>query len=425
MIEEDKVFAKCAWRLIPFMGLLYLASYIDRVNAGFAALTMNADLGFSPSDFGFGAGVFFVGYLLFQIPGNVVLGRIGAKRWMFAIVTVWGAISASTAFVRGPVSFDILRFLLGLAEAGLFPGVMFSLTLWFPQSYRARFAAMFICAVPLSGMIGAPLSALLLQMEGIGGLHGWQWLFLLEGLPASMLGFAVLKFLPDGPKDASWLTDSEKSTIVRRLESERTREPEELWRALRNPTMLVLALAGFGSGCSLYATGLWLPQIVKGMGFSTLATGFVVALVYAFSMGAIVGWGYSSDRRGERFGHVALAWLFAASGFALASFAGSSLLGLLGLICAVAGTQSAIGPYFTTPSTFLSGAAVAGGIGAINTIVSLGGFVGPTLVGILSQQSGDYRSAMAMLCGLLILGAMTIMGVGRAMSARRAITREA
>jgi ACS family tartrate transporter-like MFS transporter len=262
-------------------------------------------------------------------------------------------------------------------------------------------------------------------MEGIGGLHGWQWLFLLEGLPASMLGFAVLKFLPDGPKDASWLTDSEKSTIVRRLDSERAREPEALWRALRNPTMLVLALAGFGSGCSLYATGLWLPQIVKGMGFSTLATGFVVALVYAFSMGAIVGWGYSSDRRGERFGHVALAWLFAASGFALASFAGSSLFGLLGLICAVAGTQSAIGPYFTTPSTFLSGAAVAGGIGAINTIVSLGGFVGPTLVGILSQQSGDYRSAMAMLCGLLILGAMTIMGVGRAMSARRTITREA
>src|SRR6266853_1269442 len=207
--EHDAVFAKCAWRLIPFMGLLYLANDIDRVNAGFAALTMNKDLSFSPAVFGFGAGVFFVGYLLFQVPANIVLGRVGARRWIFAILLTWGAISAATAFVQGPSGFYTLRFLLGIAEAGFFPGMMFYLTRWFPQAFRARFAAIFICAIPLSGLI--------LGMDGFLGLHGWQWLFLIEGLPVSLLAFAVLKYLPDGPRDAQWLTPAEKSAIAARL----------------------------------------------------------------------------------------------------------------------------------------------------------------------------------------------------------------
>src|SRR5882762_10162239 len=301
MKEQDAVFTKCAWRLIPFMGLLYLANYIDRVNAGFAALTMNTDLSFSPSVFGFGAGVFFVGYLLFQVPANIVLGRIGARRWIFAILLTWGAISAATAFVQGPSGFYTLRFLLGVAEAGFFPGMMFYLTLWFPQAFRARFAASFICAIPLSGVVGAPLSGLILGMDGFLALHGWQWLFLIEGLPVSLLAFAVLNYLPDGPREAAWLSPAEKSAIATRLAADSGAEDKDLWHALRDPRIVVLALAGFGEGSALYGTGLWLPQIVGAMGYSNLATGIVVALVYTASMGAIVGLGYSSDRRGERF----------------------------------------------------------------------------------------------------------------------------
>ena len=421
--EHDAVFAKCAWRLIPFMGLLYLANYIDRVNAGFAALTMNKDLSFSPAVFGFGAGVFFVGYLLFQVPANIVLGRIGARRWIFAILLTWGAISAATAFVQGPGGFYTLRFLLGIAEAGFFPGMIFYLTLWFPQAFRARFAASFICAIPLSGIVGGPLSGLILGMDGFLGLHGWQWLFLIEGLPVSLLAFAVLKYLPDGPRDAQWLTPAEKSAIAARLAADPSAEDEDLWRALRDPRVVVLALAGFADGSALYGTGLWLPQIVGAMGFSNLATGLVVALVYTASMGAIVGLGFSSDRHGERFWHIALAWLLSAAGCAVASFAGNNLVALLGLTLAVAGVQSGISPYFAVPSTFLKGAAAAGGIALMNTMASLGGFAAPTLIGVLRERSGNYSSGMAMLAFELIVGAFIILALGRAMTPRAAIAR--
>jgi ACS family tartrate transporter-like MFS transporter len=423
MKEQDAVFTKCAWRLIPFMGLLYLANYIDRVNAGFAALTMNKDLSLSPAVFGFGAGVFFVGYLLFQLPANIVLGRIGTRRWIFAILLTWGAISAATAFVQGPSGFYVLRFLLGVAEAGFFPGMIFYLTLWFPQVFRARFAARFICAIPLSGIVGAPLSGLILGMDSFLGLHGWQWLFLLEGLPVSLLAFAVLKYLPDGPREAAWLSPAEKSEIAARLAADPAAESEDLWRALRDPRIVVLALAGFADGSALYGTGLWLPQIVGAMGFSNFTTGLVVALAYTASVGAILALGYSSDRRGERTWHVALAWLLSAAGCAIASLAGNNLVALIGLTLAVAGVQSGISPYFAVPSTFLKGAAAAGAIALMNTMASLGGFVAPTLIGILRERSGNYSSGMAMLALELIAGALIVVALGRAMTPRRATAR--
>ena len=236
MNAQDQVFAKCAWRLIPFMVLLYLVNFLDRLNVGFAALTMNKDLGFSPAIFGFGAGVFFIGYLLFQVPANVILERVGARRWIFCITAIWGLISASNAFVQGPTSFYALRFLLGVAEAGLFPGMIFYLTLWFPQTYRARFNASFYLAIPLAGIIGGPLSGLILGMDGVGDLHGWQWLFLIEGTPALVLAFAVLKFLPDGPADASWLT-------ARR----RKRSPPA------TPPKIQRSIATFGGPCEIHA----------------------------------------------------------------------------------------------------------------------------------------------------------------------------
>ena len=401
------------------MVLLYLVNFLDRLNVGFAALTMNKDLGFSPAMFGFGAGVFFIGYLLFQVPANVILERVGARRWIFCITAIWGLISASNAFVQGPTSFYALRFLLGVAEAGLFPGMIFYLTLWFPQTYRARFTASFYVAIPLAGIIGGPLSGLILGMDGVGDLHGWQWLFLIEGTPALVLAFAVLKFLPDGPADASWLTGAEKKTIAARHAAEDSTEHRDLWRALRDPRVLALGLVNFGIQCGLYGTTLWLPQIVQAMGFSNLATGFVVALPYVAAMAAMILWGRSSDKRGERIWHVALPILLAAAGFAGASVAQTDPLVLVALTLSMVGIVSAYGPFWSLPSSFLGGSAAAGGIALINTIASLGGFVGPTIIGVLKEQTGSYASAMAMLAIVFVVAALIVLALGRAMAPRK------
>jgi MFS transporter, ACS family, tartrate transporter len=419
MTEQDQVFAKCAWRLIPFMVLLYLVNFLDRLNVGFAALTMNKDLGFSPAIFGFGAGVFFIGYLLFQVPANVILERVGARRWIFCITAIWGLISTSNAFARGPTSFYALRFFLGVAEAGLFPGMIFYLTLWFPQTYRARFNASFYLAIPLAGIIGGPLSGLILGMDGVGDLHGWQWLFLIEGTPALVLAFAVLKFLPDGPADASWLTGAEKKTIAARHAAEGSTEHRDLWRVLRDPRVLALGLVNFGIQCGLYGTTLWLPQIVQAMGFSNLATGFVVALPYVAAMAAMILWGRSSDARGERIWHVALPILLAAAGFAGASLAQTDPFVLVALTLSMVGIVSAYGPFWSLPSSFLGGSAAAGGIALVNTIASLGGFAGPSLIGLLKEQTGGYASAMAMLAMVFVVAALIVLALGRAMAPRK------
>ncbi|HWU54100.1 MAG TPA: MFS transporter, partial [Rhizomicrobium sp.] len=295
-MSDDRVFATCAWRLIPFMMLLYIVNYLDRVNVGFAALTMNKDLGFSPSVFGFGAGIFFFSYALCQIPSSVMLQRIGAKRAVSCIMAAWGLLSASTALVQGPASFYAVRFLLGVAEAGFFPGMVFYLTLWFPRSYRARFTAMFVAGIPLASIIGGPLSGLILGMDGLGGLHGWQWLFLMEGIPAGLLAFAVLKLLPDGPGSAPWLSIDQKQAIAGQMASDSAQGHRDLWPALRDPRVLALGLVGFGNGAALYGIQLWLPQMIKTMGFSNLGTGLVIALPYAAGMAAMILWGRSSDR---------------------------------------------------------------------------------------------------------------------------------
>ena len=418
MGEQDRVFTKCAWRLIPFMVLLYLVNFIDRLNVGFAALTMNRDLHFSPAVFGFGAGLFFVGYLLFQIPANLMLVRIGARRWIFCITAIWGLVSASSALVQGPASFYALRFLLGVAEAGLFPGVIFYLTIWFPKFYRARFNACFYIAIPLAGIIGGPLSGLILGMDGVGGLRGWQWLFLIEGMPAFVLSFLVLKLLPDRPAAASWLSGAEKDAVALRLAAEDSTEHSELSQALRDPRVAVLGLINFAFQCGLYGTTLWLPQIVQAMGFSNFATGFVVALPNVVALVALILWGYSSDKRGERIWHTALPILLAAAGLAGASVAQDYLLVLFGLTLVLAGINAAYGPYWSLPSTFLRGSAAAGGIALINMIASLGGFVGPFLLGFLKERTGGYTIAMAMIAACLVGAAFIVLALGRAMAPR-------
>lgn len=410
----EQVFARCAWRLLPFMMLLYVACFIDRANVGFAALTMNRDMGFSPTMFGFGAGIFFIGYLLFQIPATVLLQRIGARRVIFVLMAVWGLVSASNAFVRGAHSFYALRFLLGAAEAGFSPCMIFYLTLWFPQNWRGRLTATFCGAIPIAVIISGPLSGLILGMDGLDGLRGWQWLFLLQGLPAVLLAFAVLKFLPDGPADAAWLSAAEKNAIAANLGGDATLEDRGLWPALTDPRLIALGLAGFCSACALYGVTLWLPQIIQAMGFSNRATGFVAALPYVASLGGMIVWGRLSDARGERIRHAAATMLLAATGFILASLTANHALQLLGLTLAMVGGLSGIGPFQSFLSSFSRGTAAAGGIALVNTISTVGGFCGPYLIGLLKAQTGSFLVAMAALAGAQLLAAVIVLGVGRA-----------
>jgi MFS transporter, ACS family, tartrate transporter len=414
-MSESQIFAKCAWRLIPFMSLLYLVSFIDRTNAGFAALTMNKDLGFSPTVFGLGAGIFFVGYALCQVPANLILERIGARRWVFCILAVWGVLSASNALVRSPAEFYAVRFFLGVAEAGFYPGMLLYLTYWFPRQYLARFSANFMIAVPLSVVIGGPLASVILGMNGVFGVSGWQWLFLMEGLPAFLLSFAVLKLLPDGPSRAAWLSDEEKKTVASRLATEELRDRCDVWAGLRDARVLALGVASFCYQASGYGLYLWFPQIVQAMGFSSFANGFIVASCFVAGIPAMILGGRSSSMRDERIWHVALPLLLAAFAFAAAGVMHSIPVVLATLAFAWLVFYSAYGPFFSLPSTFLRGTAAAGGIGLFNTFGSLGGFFGPSLFGVLKERSGDYATALAASAVLLVLTALIVLAVGRAL----------
>jgi MFS transporter, ACS family, tartrate transporter len=411
--EETAIFAKCATRLVPFMVLLFTVNFLDRVNVGFAALTMNQDLGFSPAIYGFGAGIFFIGYFAFQVPSNVMLARVGARRWICLIVALWGAISAATAWVENATSFYVLRLLLGAAEAGLFPGLILYVSLWFPHAYRARFAATILAAAPLSSVIGGPLSSLVLGMNGVLGFHGWQWLFLIEGLPAFMLALAVLKVMPDNPARASWLSAHEKDIIAKRLAREDIAGDREFWPALRHPRVLALSLAAFGEQSALFGLGLWLPQMVQAMGFSNQEAGLVVVPPYALSVVAMIAWGRSSDRRGERLWHIALPALLAAASLIVASLAPSDVVVLIALSLAVIGVESVLGPFWGVPTAFLGAMGAAGGIALVNSIGSLGGFVAPTVIGVLKEQTGNYAAAMFVLAMGLLLTAAIVLVLGR------------
>jgi MFS transporter, ACS family, tartrate transporter len=417
--NEDAVFAKCAWRLIPFVVLLFAVNFLDRVNVGFAALSMSRDLGFSPAIFGFGAGVFFIGYFVFEVPSNLILARIGARRWIFLIMLLWGAISAACALVQGAISFYLLRFLLGVAEAGFFPGILYYLTLWFPGEYRARFAASLIAAGPLAGVVGGPLSGLILGMDDFLSLHGWQWLFLVEGLPACLLAVAVLKLMPDGPGDARWLSKEEKDVVARYIAAERAGKKQALWPALRDPRVLTLSVVLLGMQSGLFGIGLWLPQIIQSMGFSTKATGLIVVPPYLISAAAMILWGRSSDRMGERIWHLTLAAFLGAAGLFAASVLHNNLLVLLALSVGMIGIHSTFGPFWGIPTSFLGDKAAAGSVALINSIGSLGGFLAPTLIGLLRQYTGGYGSSMALLASELLASGLIALALSRAFPSTR------
>ena len=418
--DEDAVFKKAAWRLVPFLGLLYFASFVDRVNVGFAALQMNADLGLSPEAYGFGAGIFFVTYAAFEVPSNLILERVGARRWIFRILVSWGVLSAATAFVWNDTSFYTLRFLLGAAEAGFLPGAIFYLSRWFPASMRGRIVGTFMAAVPFAGILGAPLSGAILGMNGLAGLAGWKWLFLIEGIPAALLGFAVLRYLPDGPADARWLSPAERDAIATRLKAEPEPDHHTVWPALKDPQVWALTLPYFGIVVTLYGVNFWLPQIVKPMGFSDFQTGLMVALPYVAAAPAMILWGRHSDRTQSRAGHFALAAFATAAGFALAALVPGNVAVFVGLAIATVGAHATFGPFWSIPPQFLRGAAAAAGIALINSVGNLGGFIGPTLIGLVKGSTGGYTAAMAVFAVVALLAGLVMIAIGRGITRRPA-----
>jgi len=401
---ERRTVEKVTARLVPFLILCYFVAYLDRVNVSFAALTMNKDLGLSASAFGFGAGIFFLAYFLFEVPSNLFLERVGARKWIARIMFTWGVISGSMAFVGGETSFYALRVLLGIAEAGFFPGIIFYLTLWFPAVNRARIVGYFMAAIPLSTVVGAPVSGLLLGLDGLLGMKGWQWLFILEAAPSLILSVIVFFYLTDRPADATWLEPEERAWLVARLEQER-RQREMVRRytvteALLNPKVLALSLVYFGAVATNYGLSFFLPQIVKAFGVSNIQAGLVAALPYVVGLVGIVWWGRHSDRMLERRFHLAFPLFVASAGIAISTALDDPTMKMAALSVAGFGIFGCLPVFWTFPAAFLSGAAAAGGIALINSIGNLAGFVGPYAVGRIRDVTGSYTG------GLLSLAAV-------------------
>ena len=419
-ILANSILKRAAWRLIPFMSLMYVVSFLDRVNISFAALTMNRDLGFSPEAYGFGAGIFFWGYFLFEVPSNLALQKVGARLWMCRICVTWGLLSMVTAFVKDPVSFSVLRFLLGAAEAGLFPGMVLYMTYWFPASTRARFIAMVLAGVPLSNVIGGPISGWLLGVEG-HGLHGWQWMLVLEGIPSLLCGAATLWLLPDGPAKAKWLSAEEKTIIQARLAADRRLKIGALHgfkEMLLDRRIWILMIPDFSIVIALYGLNLWQPQMIKAMGYTNIETGFIVALPYLLAMGAMVALGWSSDRSGERAGHVAFGAFAGAAGMAGAVLLTDHAAIIASLCVACCGIYAALAVFWTLPASMLRGTAAAGGLALLNSFSNLGGFFGPYLMGWARQTTGNFTLGMMLLAGMLVLGGVSVIWIGRTFFAK-------
>jgi len=417
-VDEEigrRTLRRVSWRIVPFIMLLYFIAYIDRVNIGFASLTMNQDLGFTASILGFGAGIFFWGYFLFEVPSNLILHKVGARLWIARVMVTWGIISGAMAFIQGPTSFYVMRFLLGAAEAGFFPGIILYLSYWFPARHRAGVTAFFMAAVPISTAIGSPISAALLEMHGVLGLAGWQWLFILEAVPALVLGVVVFFYMTDRPEQARWLKDDERAWLVAAMNQEAASNKtasanHSVIRGLADLRVLALSLIYFGTSAGLYTLGIWAPQIIKQMGVSTMTVGLLNAIPPTVSIIAMVLWSRHSDRTGERTWHVIIACLAAATGLVIAG-SSQNVVGLIAALTLVnVGISCAKPPLWSMPTMFLSGAAAATGIATINSIGNLGGFAGPAMIGWIKDQTGSFAGGLYFVAGFLVLSAaLTLM----------------
>jgi ACS family tartrate transporter-like MFS transporter len=414
---------KASFRLLPVLLLGYICSYLDRTNVGFAALTMNRELGLTAVQFGWGAGLFFVSYALCEVPSNLALHRFGARRWLSRIMVTWGLLSAATAFVVGPHSFYGLRLLLGVAEAGFFPGVAFYLTSWFPRAYRARVLAWFTLGIPLSAVIGGPLSGALLGIHTFLGLSGWQWLFIAQGLPASLLGLCAWFLLADSPQEARWLSEAERDALCMQLAAESTSGSERSFRtALRDPRVWLLTAALFGLSVGITGVGMWLPQIISRNGLGFFHTGLLSTIPYVFAGLCMLVWARCMDRRGNYTASLTTGAVVAALGFGVSTVSGSVSVALVGITIAMIGVNAARTALWAIPPTFLSGAAAAGGIAFINAIANFAGFVGPAMVGLIKEATGSFTAGLLSLAFSLVVTAGIAVMLA-AVSRRRHVAR--
>jgi ACS family tartrate transporter-like MFS transporter len=406
---EQRTMRKIMRRLMPLMGLMFLVNLLDRVNLSFAALTMNEDLGLSQLTYAWGAGIFFIAYFLFEVPSNLIMERVGARLWMTRIMLSWGIISACMALVQGPLSFMVVRFLLGAAEAGLAPGIFLYITYWFPPRYRGRAIAGFLITAPMSFVIAGVLSVPILRMGGIAGLAGWQWMFIIEAMPALLLAVAVWVFMDNVPRDARWLTDAERSWLDGELQHEvrgsHASFREQLAR-LWDRRVGMLAVIYIGRNTAMYGISLFLPLIVKAMGMSNEQVGWISTIPFVFATAAVIVWAYSSDRSNERHWHTILSMVIAAAGLAAAARLGTSSAALIAISVAAIGLYAQPISFWALPPMILSAPAAAGGIAFINALGNLGGFIGPYLVGWTQTVTGNYSSGLYVLATFAAVSAL-------------------
>jgi MFS transporter, ACS family, tartrate transporter len=407
---EHTTMGKLYRRLLPFAVLAYFLCYLDRINVSFAALTMNKDLGLDASMYGIAAGVFFWGYFLFEVPSNIILERVGARFWIARIMVTWGIISAATAFSVGPKSFMAARFLLGLAEAGFYPGLVLYFSYWFPGLHRARIVSAFTLALPLAAAIGAPVSTSILALDGVWGLAGWQWMYLVEGAPSVLLGIVALFYLTDRPAEAHWLSAAERSWLISTLDGERrqieARGKIGLFQSFWEPKVLLLSLNYFGIITASVGMLLFLPQIVKQLGLSNMQVGWTSMIPYLCGAVSMVVWGWISDRMGERRWNLFFACIVATIGLVLAGRSIGNFWSLVGMSIAAIGFYGTKGPFWAIPSIFLTGIAAAAGFAWINSIGALGGFLGPSIVGWVKDSTGSFSAGLYSLAAFALMSAV-------------------
>jgi MFS transporter, ACS family, tartrate transporter len=415
---ERRTIAKVSWRLLPLVALAYCIAYIDRSNISFAALTMNKDLGFSAYIYGWGAGIFFFGYFLFEIPSNLVLEKVGARIWIARIMITWGIISGLTAFIVGPKSFLVVRFLLGAAEAGFFPGMILYFTYWFPAEYRGRVISTLFVAQPLANALASIVSAAILEMDGILGIKGWQWIFIIEALPAVLLGLVIFSVMTDKPALADWLTEEERSWLQARIDGENRRVESAgrmtLTRALADSRVVALSLIYLMSVTANYGIVFFMPQIIKGIGLSNMMTGLVSSVPYIIGTIGLIAWGWSSDRNQERRWHLIAASTLGAVGLAFAAWSGASYWALLGMSAATAGIYGSRAAFWPMPSIFLTGTAAAGAIALINATGNLGGYFGPFIVGWIKDSTNSFEAGLYFLAACSLMSAIIAFFAARA-----------
>ncbi|HUD59982.1 MAG TPA: MFS transporter [Acetobacteraceae bacterium] len=415
---EVTTMRRVSWRLMPFLLLAYLICYIDRVNVGFAALQMNKAVGIDTKTYGLGAGIFFVGYFILEVPSNLALERFGARTWIARIMITWGLVSAAFALIGGPISFLVLRFLLGAAEAGFFPGVILYITYWYPAQYRAIIVGIFMVAIPVAGLIGSPVSGAILYMDGLLGLGGWQWIFLLEAAPAILLGLGTFVWLTDRPEQASWLTSEQQQWLLAKLETERGRAPRishtSVWRVISNKYVLIMALVYSGAAGASVALALWMPQLVKSFGLTNWQTGLLNAVPFGIAAVWMILWGRSSDRSGERVWHNALPLGWMVLAMLATFFAIKSLWGMIPLLTLIAaGTYASKGPFWALSSEWLGSTSAAAGLAQINALGNLASFGFSYLIGWIVTETGSFPLGLMPIALVSAIGTVSVVVIGR------------